>query len=58
MHATFAVSGLPVPLNSLPGHMACWVVMPLRLGMRFCTSAMFLSDNTKFSGTTLAKLNR
>ena len=46
MHILLAVSGLDKLPNSLPGHMACCVLMPLRLGMRACTSAMFLSDKT------------
>ena len=41
MQATLAVSGLATPLNSGPGHRLCAVVMPLRLGMRSCTSRMF-----------------
>ena len=41
--AVLRTSGWRVPLNSLPGHMACRVVIPLRLGMRVCTSAIFLS---------------
>ena len=53
MQAEPCTSGLP-----LTSHMPCSRVMPLRLGMRFCTSAMFLSDNTKSSGTTLARLSR
>ena len=57
MQALLAVSGLALP-NSRPGHSAWSVVMPLRLGRRACTSAMFLSDSVKSSGTTLARLSR
>jgi hypothetical protein len=49
--------GLPVA-EALAGPHPCFVVMPLRLGMRFCTSAMFLSDSVKFSGTTSPRFSR
>lgn len=58
MQAVPTTSGLAVPFSSLPGHMACAVVMPLRLGIFCCTSAMFLSDSVKFSGTTWARFSR
>jgi hypothetical protein len=57
MHAVLIASGRTCPPISLPGHRACWVLMPLRLGMRPWTWAMFWSDNTKLSGTTLPRFN-
>jgi hypothetical protein len=54
MQAVFLMSGLPPLPRPLPGHMPWSVVMPLRLGMSFCTSAMLRSDKVKFSGTTSA----
>ena len=58
MQALPVTSGLGWPPSSLPGHMACAVVMPLRLGIFCCTSAMFLSDSVKSSGSTCARLSR
>ncbi len=43
MQAVALTSGLPPLPMLLPGHRPWSVVMPLRLGMRCCTSAMLLS---------------
>ena len=52
MQALALTSGFAPAPNSRPGHSACVVVMPLRLGMRCCTCAILRSDSVKSSGTT------
>ena len=58
MQALAETSGLAAPPSSLPGHMACAVVMPLRLGILSCTSAMFWLDSVKSSGTMCPRLSK
>ena len=63
MQAVVLTSGLPpLPIPpreaAAPGHMPWSVVMPLRLGMRACTSRMFASLSTKSAGTKSARFNR
>ncbi|MNW17439.1 hypothetical protein D3C71_2166270 [compost metagenome] len=58
MQALAWTSGLALAWNSLPGHSAWALVMPLRLGSLACTWAMFLSLSVKSSGTISPRFSR